>query len=400
MQHRSWSLNLIAGSFALLALACGESDDGGKGGGPAGTLSGSWRALGEVDTGSEHSQYVSLTVADGVPYLSFENTSKLGRAGIVSYADTAWSFVGDPGDGGQNANNIRTRVHGDHAYQIHRSAHGVSGASGQSLKLRKLDLEDAEASWTTIIDHLWTSPGGLDAQIEIDAEGRLYLAATLSSRKNSNLDLYEIRRSSDGGFTWETLGDASSLGVELKAGGPLAVSTEGTVYAAVERIEGDSSVATLLRYDESGWEKLGDLPAQGAGVTMIAWRVSVDPSGAPVVVVAREAEGAEDEIRAYGFASGQFKLLGGGPAFSGLLNPHREAIDISFSGDMPYVVYSHGPGADQLMVSGLHKGRWRDTSSEPLYTAITDYALADFDGAPLLVYSSNGKITALRFNRD
>ncbi|MGV8118948.1 MAG: hypothetical protein AB2L14_04200 [Candidatus Xenobiia bacterium LiM19] len=294
----------------------------------------SWETVGTAGFSTGTAEYISLAIYDNagtpVPYVTYKDSGSSGKATVKKYNGTAWETVGTAGFSTGQADSISLVVYNDNGTPVPYVAYLDDGNSGKATVMKYNG-----ATWETV------GTAGFSAENVAYTSLAIYDNAGtpvpyIAYKDYGNIGKATVMKYN--GTAWETVGTAgfsagtvnyNSLAIYDNGGTPVPYVAYGDGY--------HNDKATVMKYNGTAWETVGTAGFSAGKVNYNSLAI-YDNAGTPVPYVAYKDYGNSTKATVMKFNGSTWTSLGQaspiGADYVSLAIYNKSGIPI------PYVAFS------------------------------------------------------------
>ncbi len=270
------SPSLAMGSDGTFYVAYSDGANGGKV--TVMTFDGAnWINLGDPGFSAGAADFISLNInlycgisclLGGAPYVAYRDAANGNKATLMKWNGTSWENVGDPGFSPGSVQYVSLVT--DPTTGIPYVAYS-DGANGDAASV----MDFSGGAWVDTGSPDFSAGAASDISIVLYSTGIPYVAYS----DGANGGKTTVKKSS-GGFAWTDLGTpgfsaGSASSVSLAISPPCAVCLFPVPYVSYSD-GGNGGKATVMKYQSSSWQNVGDPGFSAGTVTATSIVVSID----------------------------------------------------------------------------------------------------------------------------
>lgn len=338
-------------------------------------ISGKWEYVGSPSLSVGGVDYLSFVIADGIPYLAYQDFANGGNITVLKFNGSTWDLIGAAGSASDGmANYVSLAVTNGVPYVAY-----MDGSYGARATVRKYD----GSNWVAVGTPGFAGTGGaLFISIAIINNVPYIAYSDHSNGEKATVMKYN-------GSDWVGVG---TLGFSMCAAYDISlVISDSTPYIAYQDMANNGK-ATVMKYDGNAWVCLG-MPAFSVGE--VSGLSLVFDNGIPYVAYSDYATGYKANLMKY---NGGAWVAVGRPNFSDSVAIYTS---LSFFNGVPYLAFSDGSVDYKATVMKYDGSVWQVVGSSGISIGRVQYlSLIISNGVPYVAYEEGGNnynATVMRF---
>jgi hypothetical protein len=332
-----------------------------------------WQPVGSIGFSSGNTDYISLSVSSGTPYVAYEDLSATGYSGpatVMEYVDGSWQMVG----GAPVSSGVACY---ESLYVYNGTPYVAYQDEGNNNKATVMDY--VYGSWQPVGSPDFSN-GGTSGESLYVYNGTPYLAYC----DNNGITVMEYT-----GGSWQPVGSPDFYNGYANQDSLYVYN--GTPYVAYSDSD-TGNQATVMEYTGGSWQPVGS-PDFSSGVAV--YESLYVYNGTPYVAYQDYANGSRATVMEY--TGGSWQPVGSPGFFSGY-SYSRESLSV-YNGT-PYLAYIDGSNNQRTTVVEYTGDSWQMVGGVPaagIYGGFPD-SLYIYNGTPYVAYdggNNDGKATVM-----
>gem|GEM_PF-3345403 len=299
----------------------------------------SWEAVGSAGFSAGNTSYTSIAIdSSNTPYVVYQDAENSNKATVMKYNGSSWEAVGSAGFGAGVV--YDTSI----AFDSSNTPYVVYMDVGNNNKATVMKYNDNNSSWEAVGSAGFSAGTVLYISIAFDSSNTPYVVYQDLTKSNKAT----VMKYNDDNSSWEAVGSAG-FSAGTAAFTSIAFDRNDTPYV-VYKDSGNSSKATVMKYNNSSWEAVGSagFSAGTASYTSIAF----DSSNTPYVVYKDYGNSSKATVMKYNDNNSSWEAVGSAGFSAGAADYTSIAFD---SSNTPYVVYQDAGNNYKATVMKLSK---------------------------------------------